>query len=70
MDQYGKYQADNYATHDIGVTWTPPRTGFVRLQAGLAVTNVTNEKYSAFSGQSYTSWGFARGFRAWLSAQF
>ena len=61
---------DNYSTHDIGVTWTPPQTGFVRLQAGLAVTNITNEKYSGYSGAGYPAWGFARGFRAWLSAQF
>ena len=65
-----KTHLDNYATHDIGVTWTPPRTGFVRLQAGLAVTNLTNEKYAAFSGADYSTSGFARGFRAWLSAQF
>lgn len=60
----------NYATHDIGMMWTPSRTGFVRLQAGLAVTNLTNEKYWAYSGSSFPTWGFARGFRAWLSAQF
>ena len=65
-----KTHLENYVTHDIGMTWTPPQTGFVRLQAGLAVTNLTNEKYSAFAGQAYSSWGFARGFRAWLSAQF
>lgn len=70
-DQWGdKTAVDDYATHDIGVTWTPARYGFVELQAGLAVTNVTNEKYIAFSGSSYPTSGFARGVRAWLSARF
>lgn len=60
-----------YATHSLGVTWTPKIPNFYTVRAGLSVENITNKKYLTVNGTGATgSYGYARSFRAWLSAQF
>lgn len=60
-----KYQG-GYATHSVGLTWTPKIPNFYTVRAGIAVDNLTNKKYVSVTD----SYGYARSFRAWLSAQF
>lgn len=67
---YAPVHLDDYTLHSIGVTWTPKIPNFFNIQAGLALTNLTNEKYLALYGMRNNNSGYARGFRAWLSAQF
>lgn len=60
-----EYQG-GYATHSVGLTWTPKIPNFYTVRAGIAVDNLTNKKYVSVTD----SYGYARSFRAWLSAQF
>lgn len=55
-----------YATHSVGLSWTPKIPNFYTVRSGIAVDNLTNKKYVSLTD----SYGYARSFRAWLSAQF
>lgn len=55
-----------YATHAVGLTWTPKIDGLVNLRAGVSVNNLTNKKYVSLTD----SYGYARSLRFWVSAQF
>ena len=67
---YAATHLDDYTLHSVGINWTPKIPNYFNIQAGLAVTNLTNEKYVALFGMRENNVGYARGFRAWLSAQF
>ena len=67
---YAATHLDGYTLHSVGINWTPKIPNYFNIQAGLAVTNLTNEKYVALFGMRENNVGYARGFRAWLSAQF
>lgn len=56
----------SFTTHSIGFTWTPKIPNFWDFAAGVAVENITNEKFRYVNG----SYGYARGIRLWMSGRF
>ena len=59
-----KYGA--FATHSVGLTWTPKIPNFWDFTAGLAIENVTDEKYRFVNG----SYGYGRAARVWVTGRF
>lgn len=57
---------DAFTTHSVGLAWSPKVPNFWDFSAGLAVENITNEKYRYVNG----SYGYARGVRVWVSGRF
>lgn len=55
-----------YMTHAVGLEWSPKIAGFVNFNAGIAITNIFDKEYQMLNG----SYGYGRGARVWLSAQF
>ncbi len=56
----------SYMTHSIGLQWSPKIDGFVNFNAGVAITNLFDKEYRLLNG----TYGYGRGARVWLSAQF
>ena len=56
----------SFALHGIGLTWAPRIPNFWDFTAGIAVENLTNEKFRYVNG----TYGYARGVRAWVSGRF
>lgn len=57
---------DSFTTHAVGFTWAPRIKNFWDFTAGVAVENLTNEKYRYVNG----SYGHGRGVRVWVSGKF
>lgn len=67
LDRNDEYQhLDSYTTHALGVEWAPKIQDVTNLKVGLSVNNLLNKKYRMLNG----SYGYGRGVRAWVSAQF
>ncbi len=56
----------SFVTHSLGLTWTPKIPNFWDFDAGMAIENITDEKYRYVNG----SWGYGRGVRVWVSGRF
>ena len=57
---------DAFTTHSVGLTWTPKIPDFWDFTAGVALENITNEKFRYVNG----AYGYARGVRVWVSGKF
>lgn len=57
---------DAFATHAVGAVWAPRIPNFWDFTAGVAVENLTNEKFR-YAGESR---GYARAVRFWVSGRF
>lgn len=62
--EYFRY--GSFATHSLGVEWSPKIDGWVNFQAGVAAMNLFNKEYRMLNG----SYGYGSGVRLWVSAQF
>lgn len=61
-----KVKYGSFATHSVGLTWAPKVPNFWDFTAGIALENITNEKYRFVNG----SYGYARAVRVWVTGQF
>lgn len=62
-----KVKYGSFATHSVGLTWEPHIPNFWDFTAGLAVENLTNEKFRFVGDNNFS---YARSLRVWVTGKF